>query len=133
MCVNNIHVQISSKARSLTLVASEFRVDSRLLAPELNHRHRTIFENILKYQSKFEEHGLLPFQTEAVSNDDSRGIKYQKYKSAGISHTISSRMTIQTSAGKREAVIINEQVLYELVLAASAILSFNSAGMRKLN
>ena len=39
----------------------------------------------------------------------------QKYKSAGISHTISSRMTIQTSAGKREAVIINEQILYELI------------------
>lgn len=39
----------------------------------------------------------------------------QKYKSAGISHTISSRMTIQTSAGKREAVIINEQTLYELI------------------
>ena len=38
-----------------------------------------------------------------------------KYKSAGISHTISSRMTIQTSAGKREAVIINEQILYELI------------------
>lgn len=63
----------------LDLIKNEFRVDSRLLAPELNHRHRTIFENILKYQSKFEEHGLLPFQTEAVSNDDSRGIKYQKY------------------------------------------------------
>ena len=38
-----------------------------------------------------------------------------KYKSAGISHTTSSRMTIQTSAGKREAVIINEQTLYELI------------------
>ena len=63
----------------LDLIKNEFRVDSRLLAPELNHRHRTIFESILKYQSKFEEHGLLPFETEAVSNDDSRGIKYQKY------------------------------------------------------
>lgn len=63
----------------LDLVKNEFRVDSRLLAPELNHRHRTIFENILKYQSKFEEHGLLPFKTEAVSNEDARGIKYQKY------------------------------------------------------
>lgn len=39
----------------------------------------------------------------------------QKYKSAGILHTISSRTTIQTSAGKREAVIINEQTLYELI------------------
>ena len=39
----------------------------------------------------------------------------QKYKNAGISHTISSRTSIQTSAGKREAVIINEQTLYELI------------------
>ena len=64
---------------SLELVASEFRVDSRLLAPELDHRHRTIFESILKYQSKFEEHGLLPFETEAVNNGDARGVKYQKF------------------------------------------------------
>lgn len=63
----------------LDIVENEFRIDSRLLAPELNHRHRTIFENILKYQAKFEEHGQLPFQTEAVSSSDSRGIKYQKY------------------------------------------------------
>ena len=38
-----------------------------------------------------------------------------KYKNAGITHTISSRMNIQTSAGKREAVIITEQALYELI------------------
>lgn len=63
----------------LDIINNEFRIDSRLLAPELNHRHRTIFENILKYQNRFEEHGLLPFQTEAVNNDDARGVKYQKY------------------------------------------------------
>lgn len=63
----------------LDIINNEFRIDSRLLAPELNHRHRTIFENVLKYQDKFEEHGLLPFQTEAVNNDDARGVKYQKY------------------------------------------------------
>ena len=63
----------------LDIINNEFRVDSRLLAPELNHRHRTIFENILKYQDKFEEHGLLPFETEAVNNNDARGVKYQKY------------------------------------------------------
>lgn len=38
-----------------------------------------------------------------------------KYKSAGITHTISGRMSIDTAAGKREAVIISEQVLYELI------------------
>ena len=63
----------------LNLIDSEFRIDSRLLAPELNHRHRTIFESISKYQSKFEEHGLLPFETEAVNNGDARGVKYQKF------------------------------------------------------
>lgn len=64
---------------SISLIESEFRIDSRLLAPELNHRHRTIFENILKYKSYFEEHGLLPIQTEAVDIQDARGIKYQKF------------------------------------------------------
>ena len=59
---------------SIALIKSEFRVDSRLLASELNHRHRTIFENIQKYQSIFEEHGLLPFETEAVDIEDARGI-----------------------------------------------------------
>lgn len=63
----------------LDLIKSEFRIDSRLLAPELNHRHRTIFESITKYQSNFEEHGLLTFKTEAVSSINSRGVKYQKY------------------------------------------------------
>ena len=38
-----------------------------------------------------------------------------KYKNAGIAHTISGRMNIQTNAGKREAVIITEQTLYELI------------------
>lgn len=50
---------------SLNLIANEYRVDSRLLAPELNHRHRTILESIDKYKSHFEDIGLLQFQTEA--------------------------------------------------------------------
>lgn len=49
---------------SLDLIKTEFRVDSRLLAPELNHRHRTILENIDKYKSQFEALGSLPFETE---------------------------------------------------------------------
>lgn len=49
---------------SLNLVSNEFRIDSRLLAPELNHRHRTILESLDKYKSHFEEHGALPFKTE---------------------------------------------------------------------
>lgn len=50
---------------SLNLVSNEFRVDSRLLAPELNHRHRTILESLDKYKSQFESLGLLPFETES--------------------------------------------------------------------
>ena len=49
---------------SIALIKSEFRLDSRLLAPELNHRHRTILENIDKYRSQFESLGSLPFETE---------------------------------------------------------------------
>lgn len=49
---------------SIALIKSEFRVDSRLLSPELNHRHRTILESLDKYKSQFESLGSLPFQTE---------------------------------------------------------------------
>lgn len=49
---------------SLNLIANEYRVDSRLLAPELNHRHRTILESLDKYKTQFESLGQLPFQTE---------------------------------------------------------------------
>lgn len=54
---------------SLELIKTEFRVDSRLLAPELNHRHRTILENLDKYPSQFESLGQLPFQTEDGYNN----------------------------------------------------------------
>lgn len=49
---------------SLNLIANEYRVDSRLLAPELNHRHRTILESLDKYKTQFESLGSLPFETE---------------------------------------------------------------------
>lgn len=49
---------------SLNLISNEFRIDSRLLSPELNHRHRTILESIDKYKTQFESLGSLPFQTE---------------------------------------------------------------------
>lgn len=49
---------------SLDFIKTEFRVDSRLLSPELNHRHRTILESIDKYKSQFESLGSLPFETE---------------------------------------------------------------------
>jgi len=58
---------------SLNLISNEYRVDSRLLAPELNHRHRTILENIDKYKNHFEDIGLLPFETEARSEGQHGG------------------------------------------------------------
>ena len=54
---------------SIALIKSEFRVDSRLLSPELNHRHRTILENLDKYKSQFESLGHLPFETELGYNN----------------------------------------------------------------
>lgn len=44
-------------------INGELRTDSRLLAGKLDHRHRTILENIDKYQAQFKELGRLPFET----------------------------------------------------------------------
>ncbi len=45
-------------------IKDELRTDSRLLASFLDHRHRTILENIDKYLTQFSELGGIPFQTE---------------------------------------------------------------------
>lgn len=50
----------------VTLHKNELRTDSRLLASFLDHRHRTILENIDKYLSQLSELGNLPFQTERL-------------------------------------------------------------------
>ena len=62
---------------SLELVASEFRVDSRLLAPELDHRHRNIYANIVKHQDRFEKLGIVHFEKARV--ETSLGIREQSY------------------------------------------------------
>lgn len=46
------------------LVGKELRTDSRLLSRVLDHRHRTILENIDKYINELRGLGQLPFQTE---------------------------------------------------------------------
>lgn len=46
------------------LVGKELRTDSRLLSRVLDHRHRTILENIDKYINELNGLGPLPFQTE---------------------------------------------------------------------
>ena len=50
---------------SLINLSGELRADSRTFAPKMDIRHRQLMDNIRKYQDKFEELGLLPFQTEA--------------------------------------------------------------------
>lgn len=65
----------------ITIIQSggELRADSRSFVSKMDIRHRQLIENIRKYQDKFEELGLLPFQTEAVEEDGARGVKYQQY------------------------------------------------------
>jgi len=46
------------------LVGKELRTDSRLLSRVLDHRHRTILENIDRYLSELKAFGEIPFQTE---------------------------------------------------------------------
>lgn len=48
---------------------SELRTDSRDLASHLDHRHRTIAENIRKYEREFHCLGSLPFQTEVKERE----------------------------------------------------------------
>ena len=52
---------------SIIYSANELRTDSRDLASLLDHRHRTILENIDKYSDQIIELGPLPFQTEKGS------------------------------------------------------------------
>lgn len=50
---------------SIVAIGNELRTDSRLLASALDHRHRTILENIDKYLSEFSSVSEVPFKTEA--------------------------------------------------------------------
>ena len=52
---------------SIIYSANELRTDSRDLASLLDHRHRTILENIDKYSDQLIELGPLPFETEKGS------------------------------------------------------------------
>jgi len=48
----------------ITNIKNELRTDSRLLSSFLDHRHRTILENIDKYSTELLELSRLPFETE---------------------------------------------------------------------
>ena len=54
---------------SIALIKSEFRVDSRLLSPELDHRHRNIFANITKHLEYFEKLGVVLFEKARVETN----------------------------------------------------------------
>ena len=45
-------------------IKKELRIDSRLLAGQLDHRHRTILESIDRYKTELESLSRLPFETE---------------------------------------------------------------------
>ncbi|UHC84457.1 Rha family transcriptional regulator [Pseudomonas sp. NIBR-H-19] len=64
---------------TLTQYKGEPRVDSRLLAEQLDNKHKNSMALIERYLGKFNEFGLLPFQTEAVKTPESRGIKHLKF------------------------------------------------------
>lgn len=50
----------------LVVVEAEPRVDSRLIARRLGIKHKNTFELIKRHQERFENFGLLTFETEAV-------------------------------------------------------------------
>jgi phage regulator Rha-like protein len=52
------------KDLSIVTIGKELRTDSRLLSAALDHRHRTILENIDKYNSEMLTIAPLPFETE---------------------------------------------------------------------
>lgn len=45
-------------------IKNELRTDSRQMAGNLDHRHRTILENLDKYAEQFQALGRIPFETE---------------------------------------------------------------------
>jgi phage regulator Rha-like protein len=60
-------------------IKKELRIDSRLLAGQLDHRHRTIFTSITKYENELASLSLMRFETEAVKVEGERGYKIQKF------------------------------------------------------
>lgn len=60
-------------------VKKELRTDSRLLSQFLDHRHRTILENIDKYAAELLELSELPFQTELGGERPQGGRSAQRF------------------------------------------------------
>ncbi|MBI6764482.1 Rha family transcriptional regulator [Pseudomonas syringae] len=64
---------------ALAQFKGEPRVDSRLLAEQLGNQHQNSIALIKRYTNKFNEFGLLAFQTEAVKTPEQKGTKHLKY------------------------------------------------------
>lgn len=62
---------------SIVQLKSELRTDSRLLAGFLDHRHRTILENIDKYSAELRSISRLPFETGTLETRG--GVQSQRY------------------------------------------------------
>ena len=62
---------------SIVQLKSELRTDSRLLAGFLDHRHRTILENIDKYNAELKSISELPFETGTLETRG--GIQSQRF------------------------------------------------------
>lgn len=65
------------KEIEITQIKNELRTDSRLLASFLDHRHRTILENVDRYLSEFNEFGMVPFETGTLETNG--GKQSQRY------------------------------------------------------
>lgn len=59
----------------LVLVLREHRVDSRLLATELGHKHKEVLSSIEKYKEQLESLGQLPFET-VVGDRGGSAVRY---------------------------------------------------------
>ena len=62
---------------SIVQLKSELRTDSRLLAGFLDHRHRTILENIDKYSAELRSISGLPFETGTLETRG--GVQSQRF------------------------------------------------------
>lgn len=65
------------KELDIVRIKNELRTDSRLLAGFLDHRHRTILENIDKYASELKQIGRLAFETGTLETNG--GKQKQRY------------------------------------------------------
>ena len=65
------------KELSIVQLKSELRTDSRLLAGFLDHRHRTILENVDKYHAELSSISRLPFETGTIETRG--GVQSQRF------------------------------------------------------